>query len=100
MEKLELNSEIYSIDAVRKTSYEYWAECETTIDKIGTKIFVCFNASSDIAKHFSKFNKKLTDNQLRIDVLNRTRRIRELIIAQAFAPIENFASISMEIASE
>jgi len=45
------------------------------------------------AEFLSLFNKALDDNQLRVSIYEKTSAIRQMIVAQAFAPCDNLSEI-------
>lgn len=58
-------------------------------------IEVTIDNSSKISKEefFIKFNKSLSDYQLKATISDKTSSIRQMIIAQAFAPCDNLNEI-------
>jgi His-Xaa-Ser system protein HxsD len=96
------DSAVYSADAIKKSSYEYWDKCETIIELCDLIYKVTFIniPENDCEIHQMIFRQRVIDNQLRLDVLRRTGKVRELIIAQAFAPIENYDDIIKASLSE
>jgi His-Xaa-Ser system protein HxsD len=92
--KFSFDSRVYSIDAVRAASYDFWKTSETTISTSDSAVIVGFTCDPEqISNHESHFRQLVLDHQVRIEVFNRTKAIREMIVAQAFAPVENLSEI-------
>jgi His-Xaa-Ser system protein HxsD len=88
------DSQAYSIDSIRASSYQYWNICPTNIEIKDSDIKVSFfTKDNDSTDHVSAFRRLVVDNKVRLDVIKRTGKIRELIIAQAFAPVENLQNV-------
>lgn len=89
--KITLNTDLYTKEAVFKTCYWFTDKCYLFLDKEDDKIIVFFKPkkeqSVDLNTIASDFLNELINQRVRTDVNNETGKIRELIVAQAFAEV-------------
>lgn len=92
-----LDTRVYSLEAIRAAIYDISNECAASISikEINTALIrlELINHVTDpeqIARNFRCFTN---DHQLRLDINAKTYKIREIILAQAFAPCENIGEI-------
>lgn len=98
-EKIEIDSSIFSLQAVKNTCYdfsgEYWIEINTNDDyfyvflKQKSENFL----SDNLERTKDNFLNSLIDHQTRIDTAKEFKTIREMIVAQAFEPCENINEV-------
>jgi His-Xaa-Ser system protein HxsD len=91
---VDLNEGVYSRDAVLRTAYWFTDRCYLYIARPGPGMFrVQFKSKapkSDLAMETleevaGEFLNSLLDHQIRHDIESQTGRIRELLVAKAFA---------------
>lgn len=85
------NKDCFSEEAVKRACMELSDAYDFTISSTETEIVV---ASAQIPGGLHEEPEKILrfcvlDHQVRIDTENRFRTVRELIVAQAFAPCDN-----------
>ena len=94
--KIRVNSTIYGKEAILATNYALSGLCSTFIE-LGSEGYIDVTLESLVGKEEDVelqrmkqcFLNELTDQQLRLDLNNKFGRIRELIVRQAFSPLEN-----------
>ena len=90
---VELIESVYSLEALRATTYKFTDRCYIKIDtNLNGAICVYFNKKSEsklsletIAKEFCN---ELIDQQVRLDVEKRFEDIRNMIVRKAFSSID------------
>jgi His-Xaa-Ser system protein HxsD len=95
--KMLFDSEIYSIEAIRNSAYDFtdraWIFIEETNEN---KIHVSLklkNSDSPLALIKDDFINNVLDHQVRVSVKNEFKAIREMIVAQAFEPCANLNDV-------
>lgn len=92
---LYLDSKIYSLQAVKRASYDFTDRCYITIsqddsEKIALSVITKENAPNYIIQELMN---SLLDHQIRADLEQEFGGLRTIIVAQAFAPCENIEEI-------
>lgn len=92
---LGLDTAIYSIQAIRRAVYDFSDKAEFLIEttspqKINIKISVKESASPNIVQDFINC---VLDHQVRLDLEKEFGTLREIIVAQAFAPRDDLSKI-------
>ncbi len=86
---VSINSDIYTLDAIFKTCYWYTEKCYLYLGKSNNIVNVFFKSKKDQSLDLSclagEFLNELINQRIRVQVTNETGKVRELIIAQAFA---------------
>jgi His-Xaa-Ser system protein HxsD len=90
--RLSLATELYSLDAIRRSCYWLTDRCYVFLSRSRTdtvEVTLIAKGSGAPAESTNSlawmFLNDLIDQQLRVDIGNETAGIRELIVAQAFA---------------
>jgi His-Xaa-Ser system protein HxsD len=94
--KILINSTIYEKEAILSTNYALSGLCSTLVE-LGSDGYFDVTLESladneegvDLERIKQCFLNELTDQQLRLDLEKKFGRIRELIVRQAFSPLEN-----------
>ena len=91
--KLDLDVKLYSRDAILNTAYRFTDKCYVNLQSYGDKTAqVVFSPKNDKNKELKvlvkDFLNELIDQQLRVRIWDETQEIREQIIKEAFAPLE------------
>ena len=91
---IEINKEIYDKKAIESTCYKFTDKCFVQFNLLPKGIFNVYFQLKDINKGdletiVSEFCNELIDQQLRLDLESTYGNIRELIVRQAFNPIDN-----------
>lgn len=97
MKELEFDRRVYDLQAVKNAAYDFSSQA---IAKIGTGEEVIFveivpkGTSSDTfdALVFD-FTQSVLDHQVRLETARDYKAIREMIVAQAFAPCDNLEEL-------
>ena len=101
---IELDREIYSLSAIKKAAYDFSKIAWIVIKESSNhSILVEFKIINDTKceKTFrQEFLNHVLDHQVRIDVTEEFKIIREMIVAQAFEPCENLAEIVEKLIHE
>jgi len=79
---IKLNTSIYEKEAVMAAAYKMTDSCFIIIKPLDNTLVGIFFESK-------KFCNEVLDQQVRLDVEKRYGNIRDLLIMQAFRPIEN-----------
>jgi len=99
-EMIQVDSRIFNIDAVKRACFELLHVGSFDIKQNESDNYVLAVTARDglsIVDIKSLFNKALVENQLRLDTEKQFKVIRELIIAQAFAPCDNLDEVINEL---
>jgi His-Xaa-Ser system protein HxsD len=97
--KLELDQAVYSLEAVKNASYDFTDKADILIELLSsTKVCIIMKQkanSKTIGNNSlsSDFIRSVLDHQVRLDTLNNYKHIREMIIAQAFEPVDNLEEV-------
>ena len=94
--KIRINNDIYEKEAILSANYALSGLCSTLIE-LGSEGYFDVTLESladkeeevDLERIKQCFLNELTDQQLRLDLEKKFGRIRELIVRQAFSPLEN-----------
>lgn len=91
---VDVNEGIYTRDALLRTAYWFTDRCYIFISRLGENLFrVQFKAKAPAAEVAAvaleeiagEFLNALLDHQVRQDIESETGRVRELLLAKAFA---------------
>ena len=88
------DSTVYELSAIKRASYDFTDKATIKIERPSqSRIVVTFTPkdkdSGPMDVIASDFTNHVLDHQIRIEVEADYGRIREMIVAQAFAPCEN-----------
>lgn len=87
--KLELEEQIYCIEAVQKASYRFIDRLTILITKsagqLTCEIEPVIGAEPQFDEHVANFKRELLDQQLRKKIKDETEPARNLILAYAFS---------------
>jgi His-Xaa-Ser system protein HxsD len=100
LELLSINTKIYSLEAIRRTCFDLIGQVICGIvqkDENTAVVTIPASLQVDILGLADKFKTALLDHQIRIDTEKSFKTIRELIVAQAFAPCESLDEIIKEL---
>ena len=91
--KIDLDVHLYSRDAILNTAYLFTNKCHVDLRSYGDKTAeVIFtqkpNSELEIEVIAKDFLNELIDQQLRVNIDQETKAIKELIIKEAFAPLD------------
>jgi len=92
--KLDLDVSFYSRDAILSTAYLFTDKCYINLlsygDKIAQLVFLRKKQNdNNLELLINDFLNELIDQQLRYRIDCETKDIKKIIIAEAFAPLEN-----------
>lgn len=90
MKAIEFDLFAYSMEAIRRACHEVSDSVSLEITGLGDHRAVVSVADGSIPHGF---RAAVLDHQVRIDTEAQFRTVRELILAQAFAPCDNLAEI-------
>lgn len=86
---IKINCDVYSLEAIFKTCYWYTEKCYLYLDKSNNIANVYLKVKQgqnvDLQVLAGEFLNDLINQRVRSDVTKETGKIRELIVAQAFA---------------
>ena len=87
--KIEIDEQVYSIEAVQKAAYRFIDRLTILITKTNGKI-VCdadpvSGTETQFESNLSNFKRELLDQQLRKQIKEETESARNLILAYAFS---------------
>jgi len=90
---VELTGSIYSLEAIRATTYKFTDRCYIKIDTNSDRVIcVCFSKKTELGHNLEtiakEFYNELVDQQVRVDIEQRFGDIRNLIVRKAFSSIE------------
>ena len=90
---LELSKELYEKEAVFTSAHKFTDRCTILIEPIDhNSVGVYFKSKRedcDLLKISEEYCNEVLDQQLRLDIEKKYGNIRDLIVKQAFSPIEN-----------
>ncbi|OHB89675.1 MAG: His-Xaa-Ser system protein HxsD [Planctomycetes bacterium RIFCSPHIGHO2_02_FULL_50_42] len=92
---IKLNTSIYEKEAVMAAAYKMTDSCFIIIKPLdNTLVGIFFESKNnqderELEEIAKKFCNEVLDQQVRLDVEKRYGNIRDLLIMQAFRPIEN-----------
>lgn len=88
-----INTSIYNIEAIHAATYQFLAWYHILINpgSAGNSVTVIFEARTkniDIKEDIKDFVNALVDHQIRYQLDKNNGKIRELIVAHAFSPLD------------
>jgi His-Xaa-Ser system protein HxsD len=87
--KLELDDQIYSLEATQKASYRFIDRLTILISKSKEGLLCEINpvkgTESNLEENLENFKRELLDQQLRKQIKEETEPVRNLILAYAFS---------------
>ncbi len=90
---LELAKEVYQKKAILETGYKFSNKFHVQIISISELNYGLYlktkNRNNKIEDDINEFCNELVDQQLRLDVEKSYGNIRDLLVKQAFSPVEN-----------
>lgn len=90
---LILSKEIYEKEAVFASAHKFTDKCTILIEPIEDKsVGVYFKSKKencDLLRIAEEYCNEVLDQQIRLDIEKKYGNIRELIVKQAFSPLEN-----------
>ncbi|MBI4683907.1 MAG: His-Xaa-Ser system protein HxsD [Nitrospirae bacterium] len=92
---IQLNKTIYEKDAVTNAAYKMTDSCHILVKPTENGMFNVYfepkknESETELEKIAKEFCNEILDMQVRLDIEKRYGNIRDLIIQQAFSPIEN-----------
>lgn len=94
--RLNLDVSLYSRDAILSTAYIFTDRCYIHLLSYGDKVAQLDFLRKKDDKHdlellINDFLNQLIDQQLRVRIHNETKDIKKMIVAEAFAPLENIS---------
>ena len=94
-DKFSLDSHVYSLEAVKRAAYDNSSEIQFSITSEHLKIIIelSCNDKENIERIKSRFMRDALDHQVRIDVAEEFKLLREMIVAQAFEPCKNLEEV-------
>jgi His-Xaa-Ser system protein HxsD len=95
---LEFDTSIYCLEAIKNASYDFTDRADITIKTLSSqRIQVCLrplDARGILEVSLaSSFTRNVLDHQVRLDVAKDYKLIREMIVAQAFEPVDNLKQV-------
>ena len=101
---LTVDKTLFSNEAILDTSSKFtrkfYINIETSQGDYKIYIQLKDNATEDLNITAKEFHNELIDQQLRIDTEKKYSKIRELIVKQAFSPVENLQEKVKELNNE
>jgi His-Xaa-Ser system protein HxsD len=89
---ITINTGIYSLEAIHATTYQFTNSYHILInpgaDNLVTVIFEAKNKTQNITEDLKEFANALIDHQVRLHLDKTNGRIRDLIVAHAFSPLD------------
>lgn len=97
--KIELDVHLYSRDAILNTAYLFTNKCHIDLRSYGdTTAEVIFtlkpNSELELDTIAKDFLNELIDQQLRVNIGQETKVIKELIVKEAFAPLDTMKEVN------
>jgi len=87
--KLNLNEEIYSLEATQKAAYRFIDRLTVLIEKVDQELICDIEPvrgqEPKFEEHIADFKRELLDQQLRKQIKEETEPVRNLILAYAFS---------------
>ncbi|RII84018.1 His-Xaa-Ser system protein HxsD [Neopusillimonas maritima] len=87
--KLNLNKEIYSIEATQKAAYRFIDRLTILIEPVGDELVCTIDPveghEERLDDHVANFKRELLDQQLRKQIKEETEAVRNLILAYTFS---------------
>jgi His-Xaa-Ser system protein HxsD len=89
---ITVNTNIYSLEAIHAASYQFTGSYHVLItpnaDNAVTVIFEATDMAKDINEDLKDFANALIDHQVRVQLDKANGKIRDLIVAHAFSPLD------------
>ena len=89
---ITINTSIYAIDAVHAASYSFIDRYHVLVTQDdGDSVTVVFEAKDtgrDITTDLKEFTNALLDHQIRLQLDRANGKIRDMIVAHAFSPLD------------
>jgi His-Xaa-Ser system protein HxsD len=93
-----LDLAVYSLEAIKNASYDFTDQADVMIEivspervQVRLKSFQYANTANESL--VSGFCRNVLDHQVRLDVAKDYKLIREMIVAQAFEPVDNLDQV-------
>jgi len=89
---MEFDGEVYELQAIKNAAYDFVPRAMVRINTKDARILVEIlpeDGSSKIGQLCREFIRSVLDHQVRLETSRDYRVIREMIVAQAFAPCDN-----------
>ena len=98
---INLNSEIYSLDAIKRASYEYTDRCYILIsqDNYGQISLSVTLKETAPNNTIQELMNAILDHQIRIDLEQEFGSLRAILVAQALSPTEDIKVIIEDLES-
>ena len=89
---ITVNTSIYSLEAIHATTYQFTGCYHVLItpnaDFSVTVIFEAKDKAKDVSEDLKEFANSLIDHQVRLQLDRTNGKIRDLIVAHAFSPLD------------
>lgn len=90
---MKVNKTLYNREAILSTAYKFTDTCYIHFESIDSENYGVFFSpitnGADVSLVVNKFCNELIDQQIRYDLNNRNKSIKELIIKKAFFPFQS-----------
>ncbi len=90
---LKISKSIYDRQAILKTAYAFTDTCHIHVDSFDADNYAVYfsgkNDNNDLESIIKEFCNELIDQQIRHDLNDNNKAIKELIIKKAFFPFLN-----------
>ncbi len=95
---LNFDTAVHTLEAIKNASYDFTERADISIElvtpgKIRVSLSPIKNLGSPIDSMSSDFIRHALDHQIRLDVGKDYKLIREMIVAQAFEPVDNLEEV-------
>ncbi|MHC1743946.1 MAG: His-Xaa-Ser system protein HxsD [Syntrophobacteraceae bacterium] len=95
---IELDTRVCSLEAIKNASYDFSDKAESFIEVISdaktrVRLEALENSPSSNDCLVNEFLGLALDHQVRLDVAKDYKLIREMIVAQAFEPVDNLDQV-------
>lgn len=89
---ITVNTSIYNLEAIHAATYQFTGNYHVLIapnaDNSVTVIFEAKDKTRDVSKDLKDFANSLIDHQIRLQLDKTNGKIRDLIVAHAFSPLD------------
>jgi His-Xaa-Ser system protein HxsD len=89
---ITVSTDIYSVEAIHAATYQFTGRYHVLItpsaDNSVTVIFEAKEKARDISEDLKEFANSLIDHQIRVHLDKTNGKIRDLIVAHAFSPLD------------
>lgn len=91
---IDFDVAVYSPKAIKRAAYEFSNQANIEIKSNGSKVISAIISVPNLhvidnEKFIREFKESVFDHQIRLDVEEDYRTIRQMIVAQAFQPCDN-----------